>query len=218
MIGSLSRFFRNRRIKPKHSHNKKNKDYYYAGNSNRTAKTTLFRVSFGCFVLYEAVEHHCRSPPKSRLEKFQKNLIGGTAMNNDDKTYKIYISDTEFEVSEEEYKEQHKIMEHSKYLRKEERKVTILSYEGLMEELNVDSIVADESVNVEERAITNVMIDELRKILKTLSKDELDLIDKIIYEEKSEREVADKYGISHTAVGKRWDKLCEKLRKLLERR
>ena len=27
MIGSLSRFFRNRRIKPKRSHNKKNKDY-----------------------------------------------------------------------------------------------------------------------------------------------------------------------------------------------
>ena len=26
-------------------------------------------------------------------------------MNNDDKTYKIYISDTEFEVSEEEYKD-----------------------------------------------------------------------------------------------------------------
>lgn len=42
MVGSLSRFFRNRRIKPKRSHNKKNKDYYYAGNSNRTAKTTLF--------------------------------------------------------------------------------------------------------------------------------------------------------------------------------
>ena len=121
MIGRLSRFFRNRRIKPKRSHNK---NYHYAGNSNRTAKTTLFRVSFGCFVLYEAVELHCRSPPKSRLDKFQKNLIGGTAMNNDDKTYKIYISDTEFEVSEEEYKEHHKIMEHSKYLRKEERKVS----------------------------------------------------------------------------------------------
>ena len=104
MIGSLSRFFRNRRIKPKRSHNK---NYHYAGNSNRTAKTTLFRVSFGCFVLYEAVELHCRSPPKSRLEKFQKNLIGGTAMNNDDKTYKIYISDTEFEVSEYSAKVEH---------------------------------------------------------------------------------------------------------------
>ena len=49
-------------------------------------------------------------------------------MNNDDKTYKIYISDTEFEVPEEEYKEHHKIIEHSKYLRKEERKVTINNF------------------------------------------------------------------------------------------
>ena len=62
------------------------------------------------------------------------------------------------------------------------------------------------------------MIGELRRILTTLSKDELELIEHLVYEEKSEREVADKYGISHTAVGKRWDKLCEKLRKLLERR
>ena len=44
------------------------------------------------------------------IRKNPKNLIGGTAMNNGDKTYKIYISDTEFEVSEEEYKEHHKIM------------------------------------------------------------------------------------------------------------
>ena len=72
MIGSLSRFFRNRRIKPKHSHNKNDEEHRYAGNSNRAAKTTLFRVSFGCFVLYEAVELHCCSPPKSRLEKFKK--------------------------------------------------------------------------------------------------------------------------------------------------
>lgn len=94
MIYSLLHFFKNRQIKSEPSHNKKNKDCHNAGNSNRTAKTTLFRVSFGCFVLYEAVELHCRSPPRFRLEKIQKNLIGGTAMNNDDKTYKIYISDT----------------------------------------------------------------------------------------------------------------------------
>ena len=48
--------------------------------------------------------------------------------------YKIYISDTEFEVSEEEYKEHHKIMEHSKYLRKEERKVTITDRMQIMRE------------------------------------------------------------------------------------
>lgn len=139
-------------------------------------------------------------------------------MKNKDKTYKIYISNTEFEVSEEEYKEHHKIMEHSKYLRKEERKVKILSYESLDDGLSAEDIIPDTSVDVEETAINNVMIGELRKILTTLSKDELELIEHLVYEEKSEREVAKKYGISHTALGKRWDKLCEKLRKLLERR
>lgn len=138
-------------------------------------------------------------------------------MNNNDKTYKIYISDTEFEVSEEEYKEHHKIMEHSKYLCKEERKVKILSYENLDDGLSAEDIIPDTSVDVEETTINNVMIGELRKILTTLSKDELELIEHLVYEEKSEREVAKKYGISHTALGKRWDKLCDKLRKLLER-
>ncbi len=139
-------------------------------------------------------------------------------MKNNDETYKIYISDVEFEVSEEEYKEHHREIEHSKYLRKEERKVKIVSYESLDDDLSAEDIIPDTSVDVEETAINNVMITELRKILTTLSKDELELIEHLIYEEKSEREVAKKYGITHTALGKRWDRLCDKLRKLLERR
>ncbi len=139
-------------------------------------------------------------------------------MKNNDETYKIYISDVEFEVSEEEYREHHKELEHSKYLRKEERKVKIVSYESLDDDLSAEDIIPDTSIDVEGTAINNVMIAELRKILTTLSKDELELIEHLIYEEKSEREVAKKYGITHTALGKRWDKLCDKLRKLLERR
>ncbi len=138
-------------------------------------------------------------------------------MKNDDKTYKIYISDVEFEVSEEEYRKHHRELEHSKYLRKEERKVTILSYDGIMEELESDSIVADESVDVEGEAIRNMMIEDIRNILKTLSSEELDLIDSIVYQEKTKREVAKKYGVSDVAILKRWDKLRAKLRKLLEK-
>lgn len=139
-------------------------------------------------------------------------------MNNDDKTYKIYICGTGFEVSEKEYKEYYRNLEHSKYLRKEEHKVKVVSYESLDDGLSAEDIIPDTSVDVEETAINNLMIDELRKILTTLNKDELELIEHLVYEEKSEREVAKKYGISHTALGKQWDKLCDKLRKLLERR
>ena len=182
--------------------------------SNLDQKSLVYRTSL---VFFYRLFYGARAPPFSNWIRI-KNLIGEKAMNNNDKTYKIYISDTEFEVSEEEYKEHHKIMEHSKYLCKEERKVKILSYESLDDGLSAEDIIPDTSVDIEETVINNVMVGELRKILTTLSKDELELIEHLVYEEKSEREVAKKYGISHTALGKRWDKLCGKLCKLLERR
>ncbi len=136
----------------------------------------------------------------------------------DDKKYTITISGVEFDVTKEEYTKHHKDREHRKYLWKEERKVTIVSLDDIKsEDESYRDTIPDKSVNVEDTAINNVMIEELRKILKTLDKDELDLIDKLIYDEKSEREVAKKYGITHTALGKRWDKLRDKLRKLLEK-
>ena len=47
------------------SHSKSTDDY---GGHYRIANTKLFqRVCFGCFLLYVAVEHPCRSPPE-RLE------------------------------------------------------------------------------------------------------------------------------------------------------
>lgn len=76
-----------------------------------------------------------------------------------------------------------------------------------------EDIIADETVNVEGTAIQRVMIEKLRQTLKTLDEDELFLIQQLIYQEQSERELAKQLKISHTAVGKRWDKLKEKLKK-----
>lgn len=134
----------------------------------------------------------------------------------DKKKYYIYFDHVPFEVSEAEYKEYYKEKERSRYLRKEERKVTIVSYNELDTDLSGDDIIADETVNVEEAVIQKVMLEKLRQALKTLDKDELFLIQQLIYQEQSERELAKQLKISHTAVGKRWSNLKEKLKKLLE--
>ena len=68
MLYLINRFFINHRIT---AHNRtsrsKSADDDYGGHY-RIAKTKLFqRVCFGYFLLYVAVEHHCRSPP-GRLE------------------------------------------------------------------------------------------------------------------------------------------------------
>lgn len=133
-----------------------------------------------------------------------------------DKKYYIHINKkVKIEVSKEQYIQHHKEREHHKYLKKEERKVTIMSYEGLGENLSAEDIISDWKVDVEESAIKNIMIESLHNAIKTLSQEELLLIDRLIYQEKSERKVASEIGISHTAVGKRWDKLLRKLRDLL---
>lgn len=132
------------------------------------------------------------------------------------KKYYIYFDHVPFEVSEAEYRKYYREKEHSRYLRKEEQKITIVSYNEIDTDLSGDDIIADEAVNVEETAIQKIMLEKLRKTLKTLNEDELFLIQQLVYLEQSEREVAKHMRISHTAVHKRWNKLKEKLKKLLE--
>ena len=128
----------------------------------------------------------------------------------------IYISNTKFEVSEDYYKEYYREIEHSRYMRREERKVTIVSYENLGIDLSAEDIIMDVDVNVEETVINKIMLERLNEILKTLNEEELYLLDNLIYNEESRREVGRRLSISHTAVSKRLGKLIEKLRYLMD--
>ena len=134
-----------------------------------------------------------------------------------DKKYNIYINNTKFEVSEEIYKEYYKEKEHSKYLRKEERKVSIVSYEELSNKLSAEDIIADDTVDVENEAINNIMISKLKEALKTLSEQELELINSLVYQEMSEREFSKRTGIPQKTVNNRKNKLFHKLKKILEK-
>ena len=133
-------------------------------------------------------------------------------------TYKkfIYISNTRFEVSEDFYKEYYREKEHSRYLHREEQKVTIVSYENLGVDLSAEDIIMDTDVNVEETVINKIMLERLNEILGTLNEEELYLLDKLIYNEESRREVGRRLSISHTAVSKRLGKLIKKLRYLMD--
>lgn len=130
--------------------------------------------------------------------------------------YYIYLSNIRFEVTESEYKKYYKELEHSKYLKKQENNATIVSYENLSDDLSGEDIIADTTVNVEETAIHNIMLDKLQEALKTLNDDELDLIDNLIYQEKSEREYSDISGIKQKTINNHRHNVLAKLRKILE--
>ena len=128
----------------------------------------------------------------------------------------IYISNTRFEVSEDFYKEYYREKKHSRYLRREEQKVTIVSCENLGVDLSAEDIIMDVDVNVEETVINKIMLERLNEIIRTLNEEELYLLDKLIYNEESRREVGKRLSISHTAVSKWLGKLIEKLRYLMD--
>ena len=78
----------------------------------------------------------------------------------------------------------------------------------------VDNIT-DERIDIEKIVEVKMQIEELNKALATLTKKERELI-VIFYKEESLRAIGKKEKVSYQAIGKRRDKILEKLRKLLE--
>ena len=121
-------------------------------------------------------------------------------------------------VSKEQYRRYKKEDNHHYYLKRIEDSTEILSFDALDttgfigENIDVDLVV-----NVEEIALRNIEISKLRYCLTLLNDDELYMIKQLVDDQKSERELAKILGISHTAVGKRWDKLKQKLKDLLNK-
>ncbi|WP_443018598.1 sigma factor-like helix-turn-helix DNA-binding protein [Solobacterium moorei] len=79
----------------------------------------------------------------------------------------------------------------------------------------VDNIT-DERIDIEKIVEVKMQIEELNKALATLTKKERELIEAIFYKEESLRAIGKKEKVSYKAIGKRRDKILEKLRKLLE--
>lgn len=69
--------------------------------------------------------------------------------------------------------------------------------------------------SAEEQALMNIQIQQLHKALSFLSEDERLLIQKIFFEERTEREIAAEMGIYHNAVHKRKERILRKLKNIL---
>ena len=87
------------------------------------------------------------------------------------------------------------------------------SYERMLEQ-NVQ--FAEETASAEEQALQNIQTQQLHKALLLLSDDERDLIERLFFQEQTEREIAAVYGLSHNAVNKRRKRVLDKLRELIK--
>lgn len=88
------------------------------------------------------------------------------------------------------------------------------SLERLLEQ-NVQFI--EELDSAEELAIRNIQIQQLHRALSLLPEDERLLIQRIFFEERTERDLAREYRMSQKGINKRRKKILERLRELMER-
>ncbi|WP_314232197.1 sigma factor-like helix-turn-helix DNA-binding protein [Solobacterium moorei] len=137
-------------------------------------------------------------------------------MDNDKREYFIYVKGKAVPVSEEVYKAYWKITEHEKYLQRKDWKYDVIPFSAMDYDGHFVDNITDERIDIEKIVEVKMQIEELNKALATLTKKERKLIEAIFYKEESLRSIGKKEKVSYQAIGKRRDKILEKLRKLLE--
>lgn len=137
-------------------------------------------------------------------------------MDKDKREYFIYVKGKAVPVSEEVYKAYWKITEHEKYLQRKDWKYDVIPFSAMDYDGHFVDNITDERIDIEKIIEVKMQIEELNKALATLTKKERELIEAIFYKEESLRAIGKKEKVNYQAIGKRRDKILEKLRKLLE--
>ena len=141
----------------------------------------------------------------------------------------IYIDGQRIPVSEDIYQEYHKFTRKEKYFSVDlkigkfiydpEKQIAILlpgredSLERLMEQ--DDQFQDFEAETVEDAVIRAILLEKLRRALRTLPTDELQMIDEIFFQERTEREASAKFWLPKTTFRRKMDRILEKLRNML---
>ena len=105
---------------------------------------------------------------------------------------------------------------HEKYLIKKDRKNNVIPFSALDYDGHFVDNIVDESIDIEKIIEVKMQIEELNKALNSLTEEERDIITAIFFREESLRSIGERKNRSYQAIGKRRDKILEKLRKLLE--
>ncbi|MDL2301063.1 sigma-70 family RNA polymerase sigma factor [Lachnospiraceae bacterium OttesenSCG-928-D06] len=133
------------------------------------------------------------------------------------KDFRIIVDGTSVPVSEEVYKAYYQEENHVKYLEKKDKQNKVTSYSFFDGEgLSGEEVIPDLSAALEDTVIEKIINENLHKVIAQLEESERELIDLLFFQEQSERELAQLYGVSQPAVHKRKNKILKKLKNLLK--
>ena len=142
----------------------------------------------------------------------------------------LYIDGKTVKVSKEVYREYYRAENKEHYFMEKLKKGHITvnpdthemsfvpsreqSYEQLLEE---DWQFLSPEDSVEDMAVKSILMEKLQAVLRQLPNEEMALVEKLFYLEKTEREVARLFKVSQNTIHYRKNKVLEKLKQLLEK-
>lgn len=138
-----------------------------------------------------------------------------------DESYKdkkfILLHGTLMEVSLEEYKRFYRDKRRQKYIAEQARENGAVSYDAITsDEFNGEDVIVDLSDGVDEQVERKLLTEKIREGILLLSAEEQKLLDELFTEGKTERELADFYGLSQSTIHKRKKQILAKLKIFLE--
>lgn len=132
------------------------------------------------------------------------------------KEYKIRINGTQVTVSREVYTAYYRIERHAAALKEKDARHRTMSYHALDTDDRLgEDLLRDPEASVEEQAIANLLREKLRRSIALLSKPEQELIRALYFEELTERQCAEKLGLSQKGINKRKKRILAELKKNL---
>ena len=164
----------------------------------RYAPNKIFMLENGQYIEI-SYEYYQRLVEENSMRRFW--LFGGMLM----------------EVSEEDYIQMNREKSRMQYQFKMAAKLGEFSYDSIStDEFDGALILEDHSPDVCEIVENQLMVEQLREVMKRLSKEETELIQALYFRDYSEKTYGEKLGISQVAVHKRKKNVLEKLRKLMQ--
>ena len=132
--------------------------------------------------------------------------------------YAINIQGRLIEVSEDVYYAYFRMERQERWQEEKKMEHKVMSYDSLddQEMLGIENVVDATAPTLEEIAEAHELRDSVRNAVELLPKAERELIRAIYYEELTEREVAEREGVSQNKIFKQRQRALAKLRLLLD--
>lgn len=136
----------------------------------------------------------------------------------DRENYRIRIQGTLVEVTRDIYLAYYGIERHVRTLDEKDVRNGKVLYSDLdtKETLGEEMLPDLDAERVEDEAIVKVLLEELRQNLSLLPEQDMELIQALYFKGMTEREYAQKIGISQKGVNKRRRKVLDKLRAMMK--